>query len=330
VFFRVAEYTLLAYVVYSLIAFVFLPDSILWAPKVAYRESLTGTFINRNTAATFFGTAAILWSCRAVSAFQSLRISSFRYLLLTEADEARAFRITVRLAAVLACFVAVVLTDSRGGLISSCAGLVISILLSINPREKARISQLGIFASAAFMVLIAVMARSGRIGSGGFFDEGRWSAYLACIKVIGQRPFFGTGLGTFGDVFPSLRGDDFPALGVWQYAHSTILEIAVEMGVPLAALIALAAVATLFVIARDATRARGRTRRVLAAVTGAAVLAYLHATIDFSLQIPGYSVVFGVLLGCGLGVACSCGRERGKEMRDDPAHVLFGSSARAA
>ena len=37
--------------------------------------------------------------------------------------------------------------------------------------------------------------------------------------------------------------------------------------------------------------------------TGIAVLSYLHSMIDFSLQIPGYLVLFGVLLGCGLAKA---------------------------
>jgi hypothetical protein len=32
-------------------------------------------------------------------------------------------------------------------------------------------------------------------------------------------------------------------------------------------------------------------------------LTYLHSLIDFSLQIPGYLIVFGILIGCGLAKA---------------------------
>jgi hypothetical protein len=38
-------------------------------------------------------------------------------------------------------------------------------------------------------------------------------------------------------------------------------------------------------------------------ITGIAVLSYLHSMIDFSLQIPGYLVLLGILLGCGLARA---------------------------
>jgi O-antigen ligase len=88
---------------------------------------------------------------------------------------------------------------------------------------------------------------------------------------------------------------------VWDYAHSTILEIAMEMGIPVAALVVIAALASLFLVGRAAiTSSKGSQRRPLAAIAGIMVLSYLHSTIDFSLQIPGYFILFGVLLGCGL------------------------------
>jgi O-antigen ligase len=90
---------------------------------------------------------------------------------------------------------------------------------------------------------------------------------------------------------------------VWDYAHSTILEIAVEMGIPVAVMVVITALASLFVLARAAVKSEGRSRRSLAAITGIAVLSCLHSMIDFSLQIPGYLVLFGVLLGCGLARA---------------------------
>jgi O-antigen ligase len=92
---------------------------------------------------------------------------------------------------------------------------------------------------------------------------------------------------------------------VWDFAHSTILEIAVEMGIPMTVLIVTAALASLFILARAVIRSQGRTRRSLAAIAGIAALGYLHSLIDFSLQIPGYLIVFAVLLGCGLARSSS-------------------------
>jgi O-antigen ligase len=140
----------------------------------------------------------------------------------------------------------------------------------------------------------------GRIGSQGLLDDGRWSVYQYCVEAILQRPLLGAGLGTFGDLFPSLKGRDFDIPGVWEQAHSTILEIFFEMGIPIGALIVVGAGISLFVLGRRALEAREGSRSMLAAVAGIAVLSYLHSTIDFSLQIPGYLIVFWILLGAAL------------------------------
>ena len=72
---RFAQYSILVYAIYGLAALVLTPNLLLWAPKVAYRGSLTATFVNHNTAATFVGAGAILWFCSAFSSLQqSLRI----------------------------------------------------------------------------------------------------------------------------------------------------------------------------------------------------------------------------------------------------------------
>ena len=129
-------------------------------------------------------------------------------------------------------------------------------------------------------------------------DEG-----LRRVEAIRQRPLLGAGVGTFENLFPSLRTAEFDNWGVWDYAHSTIIEIAVEMGLPVAAMIVIAACVSIIILIRRALKSDGRDRAVLAAITGIAVLTYLHSMIDFSLQIPGYLILFGTLIGCGLAKA---------------------------
>src|SRR5258707_14518404 len=141
------------------------------------------------------------------------------------------------------------------------------------------------------------------MGCGGMLDESVAFSGVFWREPFKQRPLLGAGLGTFADLCPPLRADNFYSWCVWEYAHSTILEVAVEMGIQLAAMVVTAALASLFILARAAVKSEGRSRRSLAAITGIAVLSYLHSMIDFSLQIPGYLVLFGVLLGCGLARA---------------------------
>ena len=299
-----AQYSILLYAIYGLAALILTPNMVLWAPKLAYRGSLTATFINHNTAATFIGAGAILWFCSAFSSLQqSSGLSSIRLLLLNRANEHLAFSFLARSGAALTCFFALLLTGSRGGLICSCFGLLVAIILMVANRQKPRFRHMVGWGAAALAVTVVLLSRMGRIGSQGLFDDGRWSVYGFCVEAIRQRPLLGAGFGTFEDLFPSLRADSFYSWGVWDYAHSTILEIAVEMGIPVAAMVVMAASASLFILARAALRSDSRSRRPLAAITGIAVLSYLHSMIDFSLQIPGYLVLFGILLGCGLARA---------------------------
>jgi O-antigen ligase len=300
-----AQYSILLYAAYGVAALILTPNMVLWAPKLAYHGSLTGTFINHNTAATFFGIGAILWFCFALSSLQSFRFSSIRLVLLTQSNEPLAFKIIARSAGALACFFALLLTGSRGGLVCSCLGLLVAIILMIANRQKPKFWHSLVSGGVALAVALALLSRMGRIGSEGLFDEGRFAVYGFCLQAIRQRPLLGAGIGTFGDLFPSLRPNDFSSWGVWDYAHSTILEIAVEMGIPVAAMVVIAALASLVVLARGVVKSEGRSRCSLAAITGIAVLSYLHSMIDFSMQIPGYLIVFSILLGCGLSRATS-------------------------
>ena len=299
-----AQYSILLYAIYGLAALILTPNMVLWAPKLAYRGSLTATFINHNTAATFIGAGAILWFCSAFSSLQqSSGFSSIRLLLLNRANEHLAFSILARSGAALTCFFALLLTGSRGGLICSCLGLLVAIVLMAANGQRPRFFHMVVWGSVALVFIVALLSRKGRIGSQGLLDDARWSVYEFCVEAIRQRPLLGAGAGTFEDLFPSLRADNFSSGGVWDYAHSTILEIAVEMGIPVTAMVVLAALASLFILARATVKSKGRSRRSLAAITGIAVLSYLHSIIDFSLQIPGYLVLFGILFGCGLARA---------------------------
>jgi O-antigen ligase len=298
-----ARYSILAYAIYGLVALILTPNMVLWAPKLAYRGSLTATFVNHNTAATFVGSGVILWFCYSLSSLQSLRFSSIRLLLLSRSNEQLAFKIISRLGGALTCFFALLLTRSRGGLICTCLALLVAIGLMIANRQKPRFWLIVALGSAALVATAGLLSQMSVIGTKGLFDDGRWSVYGFCVEAIRERPLLGAGIGTFADLFPSLRGNNFYSWGVWDYAHSTILEIAVEMGIPVAALVAITALASLLVLGSVTVKSGGRGQRSLAAITGIAVLGYLHSMIDFSLQIPGYLIIFGILLGCGLARA---------------------------
>jgi O-antigen ligase len=303
---RCAQYFILAFAVYGFAALFFTPNLLIWANKTAYLGYLTGTFVNHNTAATLLGAGGILWFCSAFSAAQSVSFESVRTILLSRSNESVAVRLIFRSSAALVCFAALLQTGSRGGLICSVAGLLGAIVLMLAKSPSLRPSHAFSVLAAALVVCFLVLGRTGRIASQGLIDEGRWSVYQLAFEAIKRRPLFGSGAGTFADQFAAFRSSDLSSWGVWDYAHSSILEIAVEMGIPVALMIAVSAFVSVYILARAAVFVEGQQdQRMLAAIAGIAILTYLHSLIDFSLQIPGYLIVFGVLLGCGLSRATS-------------------------
>jgi O-antigen ligase len=96
-------------------------------------------------------------------------------------------------------------------------------------------------------------------------------------------------------------------MAVYDRAHSTPLELAVELGLPLAGVIALAWLAMLVLLVRGfAIRRRDRILPLAAMSVG--LIAVVHSCVDFPLQIPGYAIPVFALLGVGL--AQSVGTER--------------------
>jgi O-antigen ligase len=148
--------------------------------------------------------------------------------------------------------------------------------------------------------LAAGLLGTGRIGSEGFFDPYRWATYKSVIMAISSSPWLGTGWGTFPDAFPTYRTAEVSLWGTWPWAHSTPLEIAMEMGIPAALVVCLAAVYLTATVISRASLARTERRFVLAAAAGVAILALLQTSIDFVLQIPHFIIIFAAIAAVGL------------------------------
>ena len=92
--------------------------------------------------------------------------------------------------------------------------------------------------------------------------------------------------------------------GVWTFAHSTPLELAADLGLPLTGLIGLAWLVVLVVLIRG-VRIRRNDRIVPAGALAVAILMLAHSVIDFSPQNPGYAIVVFALVGAGLAQSFS-------------------------
>ena len=120
----------------------------------------------------------------------------------------------------------------------------------------------------------------------GLVDHTRLSLFRSTLRMIADRPWFGSGLGTFNFAFPAYRGDDFSMWGIYD-AHSTLLELAAEAGLPLASMVVIGWMIVFGVLAHG-IRTRRRDRIIPVAALAVGLVAAFHSPVDFSLQYTGF------------------------------------------
>jgi hypothetical protein len=294
-----------AYACYGILAHLFDPNHILALNKEAYLDSVTATFINHNTAATYFGSCAVVWSVLLWDRMRrATRERPIRWrAMLTDVLTARPARIVVAFAMLMLCLLALFMTGSRAGVILSLLALIIAFVMFFRrdlPRRTGFFTALA-GAGAAALLVLQVMggAINSRFAAQGLADEGRLDTYRATLHLIADHPWFGTGQGTFALAFPAYRSSNVSVWGTWDMAHNTLLQLAADMGIPVAAMVVVAWCVIFAVLLRGALIRRGGLSCPVAALA-VAVLAVLHSMVDFSLQIPGYSIVALALIGAGL------------------------------
>jgi O-antigen ligase len=211
--------------------------------------------------------------------------------------------LAVRFVMFFVCLAALFMTSSRGGVLVSLLAFVVAVILFFRrdlPRGKSVFVALVVVGAIALLLLQLLGGNVGyRIDMEGLADAGRISAYRSTLQIIAANPWFGTGLGTFPWAFPPYRSGDISMVGVWDRAHSTPLELAAEVGIPLAVVTALAWLAGLLVLFRALRGSRRHSGPALVALA-IALIALIHSAIDFSLQVSGYAITAFGMIGVGL------------------------------
>jgi hypothetical protein len=300
----------LAYASYGLIAHIFWPDYLLWHRKYNYLASITATFINPNVAASYFGAATIGW----VLVFSSMSSDRFSGPPLSWREVIR-FRLhtfspltTFYLLACFAMLSTTMLTGSRAGSVLSLLCLAGAVGAYFRRGLKKR-RLLWVFPIAAMLLIVGAISIlaplvNQKFGVQGFFDSGRWQAYVSTMEMIRDFPWLGSGLGTYRWVFPEYRSGDIPSYGVWEQAHNSTLEATAEMGIPFALLLGIGWLASLVVLFRGML-GRNRDAILPTAAFWIGLLVILHSQVDFPLQVPGFALAVCPLLGMGMAQSFS-------------------------
>jgi hypothetical protein len=295
----------------SLLQYFLSPDRLLLEQKVHYLDSFTGTFTNPNTAATYFGILTLLSLALMSRPWEIIRPLTFfttnrRWV---QEDNKQAMAIAFYAALALLFGLALFLTRSRAGVLSSLLALAVlaggQTFVSLRRKYTMRAALGG--TALAIVSVCALFALFGsrlllRIETEGFVDEQRLCTYASTWQAIKEHLAWGAGAGTFQDVFPSYRAEKCGIDGYWEMAHSVPLEGWLAFG---GAFLVAAAIAYVTLIATYAKglRERRRYRYVPLVCLSILLLVTVHSLVDFSLQIPAVALLVAWSLGGGAAVS---------------------------
>ncbi len=298
------------YAIYGIVAFFNFPDTLLWFKKIAYQDSVTSSFVNRNSYATYAGMGFVCALGLAMSCYlgqiEAPPTSLGRRLATVVAVTVGPGGAWITCAAIIG--IALILTGSRGGVSASLAGvLALALLSAVRGRRNAVGAGFGLL--GALLVVGMALFNYGdfladRFTAIGFASDDRLAVYSLAWRSIADAPLFGFGDGTFQEVFPIYRDGSISPFGVWDKAHNSYLELLQGLGVPVAVLLILAAA---LLAGRCAHAALMRRNGATAPLVGAAatVIVAMHAFVDFSLQIQAVALTFAALLGAGVAQSWS-------------------------
>ena len=275
-----------------------------WRP--GYGATPFGPFINKN----HFAGWMVMVLPIALSYFVALVARTRRPNHLTGLGVLRwalgvgSGRLVLVAASLLVMFTAVVLTGSRSGMVSvALAFAVVGVLLWTRPetRPARRVLTGGVLAVSGGAVLWAGLAATlARFGASASAFSERWGAWQDTAHIIRDFVAFGTGLGTYGRAMLVYQTVD--RTSIYAQAHNDYLQLLAEGGLLVAVPSMIAAGVIVKTVWRrlrstdDDTLTRWMRAGAVAGLIGIAA----QSTVEFSLQMPGNTVMFVLLLALAL------------------------------
>ncbi len=270
-----------------------------WFSEEHLGASVRGTFVNRNSFATYLGLCIL---CGLAGTYRRLVLSREQIYSVPGRPAWRTEQFLIRawlpLAALLLMLSALLLTQSRAGFGSFAAG-AFALLGALSYRRPFRSTRaLAVVAVVAIVMVIAFVLTSKvlleRLDYLSMDWPDRLRAYTLTASAIGDNPELGFGYGTFADSFRVYRDTSIAAH--LDMAHNTYLENIFELGWPAATMLFLC-IAWLTAICLKGLRNRGRDWIYPATGLAATLLVAIHSLFDFSLQMPAIAMTYALILG---------------------------------
>ena len=274
---------------------------IYWLRKTAYIEFATGTFVNRNHLAGYFELVIPLTIALALGyvPWQRRRRSRRRRPVEEPVRRADTLRGFLCVGAIATMLLAMGLTQSRGGVLSSLGGLA-GGALAFSAWQRRLTWRRFVVGLAALGALALLWLQSpellARFGGGlQVTPYSRPSVWRDTVKIVRDFPLAGVGLGNFEFIFP--RYQPAGTHTYFEMAHNDYLQLLVEAGVLGAACFAwLFGMLARLIVRRLRTAEREPALLALGLAAGMFGL-LLHSFTDFNLHIPSNALLFVAAFG---------------------------------
>lgn len=284
---------------YSAIGFIGLIGDMKGLRPFDQGGSLTTFFLNKNTSATYIGSAFLLVFALVIQPTRDVNREREEALSVFEAAWWRSNG--KELGAGIFLLAMLPLTLSRAGVMLTLSIAIGCLIVKNKLRDVSSIWKITLGLAVLFSLIFALTGESWheRNSRLGFDTLGRLDAYREMMSAARQHPLLGLGLGSFTQSFPQYRTEELGLYGTFNIGHSTPIELIFEGGYPLAVLVIVAAIGCCGVLLVGTYR-RPNDPWILGALL-VGLLGGVHSSLDFSLQIPGYMINYLAVVGVGVG-----------------------------
>lgn len=304
--FKSVAYAGLIYAVYGLVMSLGRYNMVLWFDKWVYQESVTSTFVNHNSYATYAGLTLLAGFPLLFEKIQS----SFQYGVKSHYGRQYFFEsVLVRgwfpLLLIIIITTALCLSLSRGGFLSTALAVVVFFIVLLLSRKIKNNAAVMLLLAVISLVSWGVSSQSGdqlleRLNMILSENQDRWLVYDILSKANVENRWLGVGYGSFDKSFRLYRDETISAY--FDKAHNTYLENIFELGL-LQAYALFAAISLTALICLRGVWVRRKHWIYPAIGFSASVLVGAHALVDFSLQIPAVAFTYALMMGAAVGQA---------------------------
>lgn len=280
-----------AYALLGLVSLTYGGDTLLGFDKQYYLGVATGSFVNRNSYATFLAAGLAL----GVPLLLSTLVGP-----VTEGGAMRILRPVFTLVGLTLIAAALFATSSRMGTLAGLSGAVLALFATVLLLRRSRFAiVLVLLLCGAAVLALLLLFGTGLVERLVFpqGDESRSVLYGQVWAAILQRPLLGYGAGSFASTFPLFQALPLDGGLVWSYAHSTYLTLWYEQGL-IAGSLPLLAIGCVLLRSLLAVGDISSTMLSVATLSVGLVFA-MHSLVDFSAEIFANALFFTAVLALG-------------------------------